>query len=156
MPAWAWPPCVCICVWCKNLEKLTYFVLAKYGNWLPSASFLRVGKSQCHKRLCRSCSISQSVPQYFHWSTLLSLQMCILIITSSGTRSLASATLSILEVHWDAYRISCCLSVSWRSYSFESVAQNTSCTPAFVLVWAHPFSFLHVLDQKPYPHEGQL
>ena len=49
------------------------------------------------------------------------LQMFIAVSHLSGSRPLASATLSILNPHWDSSQISCCCPVSQRSCSFGSV-----------------------------------
>lgn len=48
----------------------------------------------------------------------------------SGLRPLASATASILGSYWDFSSLSCCCSVSWRSWSFGSAGLSTSCAPA--------------------------
>ena len=48
----------------------------------------------------------------------------------SGTRPLASATLSILQPYWDASHVSFGCPVSWRSHSFESEGLAPSWTPA--------------------------
>lgn len=85
------------------------------------------GKEKSH---CGSCSVSQYVPQYTLLSTLC-LQMFTPVIHWSGTRPLASATLSILESHWDSSGIFWCCPLSLRSYSFGSV--GPSCTPAVMM-----------------------
>ena len=55
--------------------------------------------------------------QCFHISLLPNIRLFARIYWSS-MRPLASATLSILEPHWDSSQISCCCSVSWRLCSF--------------------------------------
>jgi hypothetical protein len=60
----------------------------------------------------------------------LCLQIFIAKIHWSGPRLLASATLSILDPHWDSSWISCCRPVSWRPCSSGSVGPTPSCTPA--------------------------
>lgn len=67
------------------------------------------------------------VPQYTLLSTHLCLQM---FIAMSSLRPLASASLSILEPHWDSILISRCCPVSWRSCSFGTVGPASSFTPA--------------------------
>jgi hypothetical protein len=75
-----------------------------------------------------SCSVSQCVPQYTLLSTHLCLQMFIEMTHWSGKSPLASATLSILELHRDSSQTSCCCSMSGRSRSFGSGGLATSCT----------------------------
>jgi hypothetical protein len=45
--------------------------------------------------------------------------------------SLASATSSILALHWDSLRISCSCPVTWRSCFLGSIEWVPSCTPGF-------------------------
>lgn len=47
----------------------------------------------------------------------------------SGTRPLASGTLSIPELHWDSSWLSCCCLESCRSCSFACIKLVPSCTP---------------------------
>jgi hypothetical protein len=50
-------------------------------------------------------------------------------MTLSGTRPLATATLSILDPHRDSSQIDCCCPLSWRSYSLGSVGLAPSYIP---------------------------
>ena len=63
-------------------------------------------------------------------STPLYLQVFIATTLCSGLRSLASATLSVLDPQWDSSQIFCCCPLSWRSCSFAFVEPVPSCTPA--------------------------
>ena len=62
-----------------------------------------------------SCGVSHGVTQHILLSTHLYLQMLIAMGHWCGWRPLASATLSILDPHWDSSGISWCHHVSWRS-----------------------------------------
>ena len=64
------------------------------------------------------------VQQHTPLSTLLCLQMFIVMSHWSGTRPLASAMLSVLEPQWDSSWIFYCCPVSWRSCSFATVEQT--------------------------------
>lgn len=55
-----------------------------------------------NKSDCRSCSVLQYVPHNTILSTFLCLQMFIARSHWPGTRLLASASLAILELHWDS------------------------------------------------------
>lgn len=76
---------------------------------------------------CGNHSVSHYVPQHTLLSTCLCLQMFIAMSPWSGARPQASATLSVLEPHWDSSWISFCCLVSWRSCSFEPVEPAPSC-----------------------------
>lgn len=77
-----------------------------------------------HKNLVGAV-VCHSVP----FSTLC-LQLFITMSHQSGSRTLAAATLSILEPHWDSSWMLCCWPMSWRSCPFLSVELGPSCTPA--------------------------
>ena len=82
-------------------------------------------------------SVSYSIPLLF----TLCLQIIIAMTHQSGTRPLASATLSILDPHWGSSQLSCCCPVSWRSFSFGCVGPCPLCTPAVhprVRCWGGP------------------
>jgi hypothetical protein len=66
--------------------------------------------------------VYRCVPQFTLLSTQLYLQMFIAMSCWSGLRSLASATLLILDLPRDSFqRPCCCCPVSLRSYHFGSV-----------------------------------
>ena len=65
-----------------------------------------------------SYNVSQCVPQYTFLSTHLYLGMFFAMSHWSGLRSLASATLPILDPHRDSSQTSCCCPGSWRPCSF--------------------------------------
>ena len=107
-------------------------VLCRFHTMLPNPalppSALETSPAQQRTNNCGHCSTFHCALQ----STLSSTHLCLLMfiaMTWSDLRSLASATLSILEPHWDSSRIPCCCPVSWRSCSFGSVGP-ASCTPA--------------------------
>jgi hypothetical protein len=68
-----------------------------------------------------SCSMSQCVTEY--------KEMFVGMSYWSGSRPLASATLSVLDPHWESSQISCCCLVSWRSCSFNSSGTAPSQAP---------------------------
>jgi hypothetical protein len=82
-------------------------------SWHPSPASTEKIKSHCGSR-----SVPQCAPHYTLLSTLLCLQMSIAMTPWSGTRPLASATLSILEPHWDSSQRSCCLPCAMKILEF--------------------------------------
>jgi hypothetical protein len=74
--------------------------------------------------------VSKGITQYTNLSTHLYLHMFIAMSHWSVSRPLASATLSILDLHGDSFQIVCCCPVSGRSCSSGSVGPALSSTPA--------------------------
>jgi hypothetical protein len=66
----------------------------------------------------------------YHFVQTTYLSMFTAVSHGSGSRPLASATLSVLAPHWDCSRLSCCSIGSWRPCSFGSVRLVSSHTPA--------------------------
>lgn len=64
---------------------------------------------------CGSCTVSQCVTQCILLSKQLSLQIVTMMSHWTCSGPLVSATLSVLDTHWDSSPISCCCPVSWRS-----------------------------------------
>jgi hypothetical protein len=97
----------------------------------PSLPYNRGGKKGSH---CGNCSVSQQVPECTLQSTLLCLQMFIAMTCWSSTRTLASATLLILEPPCDSFRISSCCHVSGIPCSFGNIGSSLLC-PCTVHQW---------------------
>lgn len=95
----------------------------------PPKKIKSKNKRQQHKRKpshCGYCHVSHCITQYILLSTYLYLHMFTAKNHWSGSRPLASATLSILDPHQHSSWMSCCCLVSSRSWSFGSAP---SCTP---------------------------
>lgn len=78
-------------------------------------------------------------------STHLHLSMFIAVHLWSGSRSLASVTPSISDLHWDSSQLSCCCSMSWGSCSFGTTGPTLSCVPTHhrrYRFWGGPFRAL--------------
>ena len=108
---------------------------------IPTLHPFNFPPQQRKKSYCRWCSVSQCLPQNALLTTPLCSQMAIAMTSWSGMRPLVSATLSILDPHWDSSWISCCCPVSWRSCSFGFESPATSCTPAvhwWSRCWSRP------------------
>jgi hypothetical protein len=82
------------------------------------------------KKYLVEAAVCHSECHVYLLSTFLCLHMFIAMSHWSGSRPLASATLSILAPHQDSSLISRCFLVSWRSCSFESAGLAPSWTPA--------------------------
>jgi hypothetical protein len=113
-----------------------------------------------HMKVVVCHSVPHSIPFCLHiLSCKRSLQWVIGLVI--GPRLLASATLSVLDSHWDSSQISCC-PVSWRSCRLGSVEPALSHVPAVhvdvgisqlkTLDWAWVVAELVILPALLYPH----
>jgi hypothetical protein len=82
------------------------------------------------KSLTMEAGVCLSVSHSLPFCPRLCLRMLVSVTHWSGSRSLASAMLSILEFHWDSSCTSCRCPVSLRSCSFGSAREAPSHTPA--------------------------
>lgn len=81
------------------------------------------------KNICVKAVVCQCVTKYTLLSTYVYSQMFIAMKHWSGSRPLASATVSILDLYRDFCQISCCWPLAWRSCSFASACSFPSHAP---------------------------
>jgi hypothetical protein len=123
----------------RSFKKRFYWVFVKFTSFNPTPLISLSPHThplplyplpKKKKKSCREIhSVSQCVPQYTLWITLLCLQMFIAI------NYWLDLDLYLLPhyQYWnltETYLISCCCPVSWRSCSFGSIGLASSCIPA--------------------------